>query len=231
MTTESPVPLKRTPVEAIAVALTVIVGWLTPRHYLKYLIPRLGDRAHIPAELLRDPTEATLNARATDFYVLLWLAIAIASNVIVATSECAALLVIVQVLLVSRVLEMIRAATGTSLIDRLRGRADTVVASSERLVLLALVNYLELILCFAVFYSIHRALLLHPADATAATPLEALYFSVLTQLTISFGDPLPYQWLRYTAALQGLLGLLFIAVVIARIIGSQRQLRGLRDES
>ena len=121
--------------------------------------------------------------------------------------------------------DILRSTLKVALVDRLLGRKDNTVASRERLALLALISYCELVVCFAVVYASDLPML-----RGAAGVLDALYFSVWTQLTISFGRPLPDGWLRPVAAAQGLLGLLFIAVIVARMIGTQRNLIALDDD-
>ena len=55
---------------------------------------------------------------------------------------------------------------------------------------------------------------LHGADR----PITAFYFSVITQLTIGYGDVYPMGWMRVLAAAQGLIGAFFAIGVFARAI-------------
>ena len=54
---------------------------------------------------------------------------------------------------------------------------------------------------------------LHPSGTQ---PVTAFYFSIITQLTIGYGDVYATAWLRIIAAAQGLIGALFVIVVLGR---------------
>ena len=58
--------------------------------------------------------------------------------------------------------------------------------------------------------------LLHGAGRAAT----GFYFSVVTQLTIGYGDVYPISVLRVVAVLQGLIGVVFVVLVLARLIAS-----------
>lgn len=77
------------------------------------------------------------------------------------------------------------------------------------------INYVELMIWFGVVYALNYHSL-HGADE----PASAFYFSIVTQLTIGYGDVSPMGWLRIIAALQGLIGALFVIVVLARAISA-----------
>jgi len=49
-------------------------------------------------------------------------------------------------------------------------------------------------------------------------PVTAFYFSIITQLTIGYGDVYATGWLRIIAAAQGLIGALFVIVVLGRAV-------------
>jgi Ion channel len=50
----------------------------------------------------------------------------------------------------------------------------------------------------------------------AEQPITGFYFSIITQLTIGYGDVHPLGWLRLIVALQGLLTAVFVIFVLAR---------------
>ena len=126
-----------------------------------------------------------------------------------------------------RIIDIVQASVNISLFDRLRGREDERVASQARLTTLAIVNYLELIVCFATIYATG---LLGDLKG-ASTPWDALYFSALTQLTVSFGDVMPAAAIRVAAPVQALCGLLFLVLVFARVISALPAIKEvLRDE-
>lgn len=89
------------------------------------------------------------------------------------------------------------------------------VASFTRSIALALVNFVELCTCFGVIYAKDYERL-----SGAGQPLSAFYFSVITQLTIGYGDIHPTGYARVIAAIQGTVALVFIVLVFARIVQS-----------
>jgi hypothetical protein len=61
---------------------------------------------------------------------------------------------------------------------------------------------------------------LHEASRPITRPITAFYFSIITQLTIGYGDVYPRGWLRLVVAAQGLIAALFVVSVFARAIGA-----------
>ena len=59
----------------------------------------------------------------------------------------------------------------------------------------------------------------HPADRQT----ELLYFSLVTLSTIGYGDIVPLGWeARILAALEGVTGVLYIAITVALLVGRFR---------
>jgi len=54
----------------------------------------------------------------------------------------------------------------------------------------------------------------------AGRPITAFYFTIITQLTIGYGDVYPTGWLRVVAAVQGLTAAVFVISVFARAIAA-----------
>jgi hypothetical protein len=61
----------------------------------------------------------------------------------------------------------------------------------RRSVLLALINCCEVIMAFAVVYLVRGSEIANAAGNGIRTPMQALYFSTVTMLTVGFGDFVP----------------------------------------
>lgn len=95
--------------------------------------------------------------------------------------------------------------------------------ATGNVVFAALSVYLLLGVIFAVFYTQVAAL-----DPAAFTPEQTAadsslyYFSFITLTTVGFGDIVPaVDWLRAITVLEGLLGQIFLVVLVARLVGLQ----------
>lgn len=128
--------------------------------------------------------------------------------------------IVASIWAVLRVIDIVQATVNVTLFDRLRGRADNRVASRSRLVVLGFLNFGELIVCFATIYGASWHLL----KGAFTSPWDALYFSVVTQLTIGYGDLTPTGILRLVVVAQGMSGLAFLALVFARTITALPQI-------
>jgi hypothetical protein len=123
-----------------------------------------------------------------------------------------------------RIVEIIQVSINVTVFDASRGRADEGVASRIRMLTLAGINFVELLLCFGTIYACNYQKLAH-----AGTPVTAYYFSIITQLTVGYGDVYPTGWLRLVAAAQGLFGTLFLVFAVARMVASFPPLREYTD--
>jgi hypothetical protein len=103
-----------------------------------------------------------------------------------------------------------------------RADANPTVASVLRILVMTIVSYGELFLCFAGIYAAHSILL------STKCPWDAFYFSGTTQLTIGYGDILPTGWLRGVAVLQGWLGTMFALLIVGRLVGIMPKLQEIR---
>lgn len=150
--------------------------------------------------------------RRIEVYVVCWLAVELG---VAATAPGAAGAWLVLLFLpVFRVLEILQAAVNLNVFDRLRlGDRKHYVASVARTLLLSLWNFFELILCFGILYSSSVAEFKEPIAAS-----DAYYFSVITQLTIGYGDIQPVGMARALAAAQGILGFVFALFALSRLI-------------
>jgi Ion channel len=59
----------------------------------------------------------------------------------------------------------------------------------------------------------------------AGRPITGFYLSIITQLTIGYGDVYPTSWMRLVAAIQGLVGIVFVVLVFGRVIASFQPLK------
>jgi hypothetical protein len=124
----------------------------------------------------------------------------------------------VLVLAALRILEIIRGTVNVVLFD------EGEVASVQRTFILAAINFLELGLCYGLFYALHNDLL----AGYRIGALTGFYFSFMTQLTIGVGDVHPIGWLRIVAVIQGLTAALFVLLVLAKIVASLASLQSRR---
>jgi len=84
------------------------------------------------------------------------------------------------------------------------------VAAHERTILLGMVNYAELILCFGTVYAFFPQWIGHSGSPALVDWIAPLYLSAATLLTIGYGDIHPLSWLRPVAILQGAAGLIVL---------------------
>lgn len=90
------------------------------------------------------------------------------------------------------------------------------VSSLQRSLLLAAINYFELIGWFAVVYSTFGLV------KGASRVSDYLYFSAITQLTIGYGDLTPLCGAKLLAPLQAMLGTMLLVVGVARLVAGIR---------
>ncbi len=99
-----------------------------------------------------------------------------------------------------------------------------VSTTPTRVILLGILNYIELLVSFACIYCFDNKLIAQTSttigwETGSLGVLErALHLSIVTQLTIGFGDLAPTGWLRPVVWLQGGSGLALIALFITRYL-------------
>lgn len=153
-----------------------------------------------------------LRGRRIEAYVVCWCAVEL--GVAVSAPGLAGFWLALLLLPAFRVFEVVQAAVNLNLFDRLRlGNRKHYVATVARTLLLSLWNFFELILCFGILYSSQLATFKERISAA-----DAYYFSVITQLTIGYGDIQPVGITRAAAAIQGLLGFVFALFALSRLI-------------
>lgn len=97
------------------------------------------------------------------------------------------------------------------------GEPIHIIISGKRSLVLGMVNFVELIICFACIYAAFPHCLIYSPEQ-ARDSITFLYFSCMTQLTVGYGDVAPLKWLRPVACVQGLGGLFLITLTIGRFI-------------
>jgi len=168
---------------------------------------------------------ALLRSRWVDGYVLLWIVSGtIIFSIVCITSVSPGIRYFLLGLAAMRLLETFQSPLNTLVFDYARGRTDGRTASSSRLLVLSIVNVAELALWFAIVYALNVHLL---CGATARA--DSLYFSVLTQFTVGYGDIHPIGILRTIAAIQVFCGFILSVLVLARAVSSLPHVAGLLD--
>lgn len=85
-----------------------------------------------------------------------------------------------------------------SVFDQLRTNEQVLISSAVRTLVLSFLNYLELVICFGLVY----ATMLEQLVGASGWG-DALYYSVVTQLTIGYGDIRPLGEARFVSSAQG----------------------------
>lgn len=118
-----------------------------------------------------------------------------------------------RLLVIVRILDIFQSSVNLSVFDQLRTSEHIVVSSAVRTLVLSFMNYLELLVCFGILYTSMIGDLLG-----AYNWRDALYYSVVTQLTIGYGDIRPVGWARLVSAAQGLIAVAFTILIFGRIV-------------
>jgi hypothetical protein len=214
------------PITELARRLFHLVKWLSPMPWLGRKYPLFRPRSELTLNEVSSRDFTKRRARAIELYLILWLLVVIALvgiSLLGPVSRFVSLLLTIVVSL--RIVEIVQVTVNATLFDALSGRPDERVASRVRMLVLAGVNFMELWLCFGVIYATHYLRL-----RGAGRPVTAFYLSIITQLTIGYGDVYPTGWLRLVAAIQGITGLLFVILVFGRFITSLPRVSGIFDD-
>ncbi|MFN8546596.1 MAG: potassium channel family protein [Candidatus Eisenbacteria bacterium] len=203
------------------------VRWLSPMHWLQKQVPSLKPRASISLDEIWSADFMKRRGRAVEIYVLVWILIEMVA-VVLATFAAPpnAIKIAIFGLVTLRIIEILQVTVNATVFDRLSGRADNCVSSSTRLLVLAGLNFLELAACFGVIYADCYTYL----GGAVIGPSTALYFSVITQLTIGYGDVYPTGGLRVVAAIHGVAALLFLALVVTRVVATLPRIRAVLED-
>lgn len=187
---------------------------------------RQGRVEHVSSEDFRqDPAGSVVRrSRRVEAYILAWFAIeGLMFFEALDIDQWPA--VIPRTLMIIRILDIFQTSVNMSVFDQLRTDERLVISSAVRTLTLSFLNYLELIVCFGILYMTLPGLLVG-----ASTNLDALYFSVVTQLTIGYGDVHPIGWARVVAVAQGLVSVAFTILILGRIVSVLPKIGSVMDQ-
>lgn len=174
-----------------------------------------GSRlAHVNSEAFRQNPKlaAAVRSRRKEAYIITWLVIELLL-LLLEEIDVGWPLWIPRVLATIRILDIFQSSVNLSVFDQLRTDERVVISSAVRTLVLSFLNYLELLICFGIVY-VTMLEKLEGADGW----LDAIYFSVVTQLTIGFGDIKPVGVARFVASAQGLVAVAFTILILGRIV-------------
>ncbi len=184
-----------------------------------FIANRAESFAKITSDISSDDLKKLTVKRANkiDFYIIVWLVIELAS-VIISTNilDNCYVKYLLLTLITFRILDIVQININLSLFDIFYiEKRINYMASVVRTIVNTTINFFELIVCFGVFYSCN-ILELQSVKETS----DAFYFSLITQVTMSFGygDVMPVGVLRIVTCIQLLLGYFFAALILGRFI-------------
>jgi voltage-gated potassium channel len=105
--------------------------------------------------------------------------------------------------------------------DKESGFEPMDASDPRRLLAVALSNYIEIIVWYALLYRQLLATEFKCNDVSPASPVGALYFSLVTTTTVGYGDITPNT--EFAAALVSshlVVGILLTLLVLARFVGA-----------
>jgi hypothetical protein len=175
---------------------------------------RRSRRAHVTSEAFRaDPHASTVRrSRRVEGYIIAWFAVE--TGLLLASAYALAWpLWIPRSIVVVRILDIFQQSVNMSVFDQLRSDERLVISSAVRTLVLSFLNYVELLVCFGIVYASF------PGSLTGSSGwIDDIYFSVVTQLTIGFGDIRPVGIARLIASAQGLISVIFTILMLGRIV-------------
>lgn len=167
--------------------------------------------------------------KKVEIYVIIWLIIEIILYpilIILLKPNDTVIKILFTIFISFRIFDIFQANLNINIFANLNSKNKIFAESQIRLLLLALINYLELILCFGLIYYIYYENLFG-----FNYWYVSIYFSAITQFTIGYGDIYPLGFLKIFVILQALFSILFTVLILARFITFLPKLYFLSDES
>ena len=130
-----------------------------------------------------------------------------------------------KILLFLRLIDIIQVNVNMVLFDGLRFR-DNRMAKFSRTIIMLVWNYLELILIFGFFYLVNWRDLYNCHSIS-----DAYYFSAISQLTIGYGDITPRHNLRFLAVFHGVIGTLFLILIVSKVVSLLPNVKSIGDDN
>lgn len=162
------------------------------------------------------PASAFKSSKTTDYYILSILGVGLALGFISYRFFWPRTPVIFGLLLciiaILRIVDIIQNAANVSIFGQLGTEYPEVEDITRSLVLLVL-NYVELIGWFGLIYLVCEL-------KNVSSFYDPFYFSVMTQLTVGYGDIKPIRIAKAVAGVQATLGWAMTVLILARFISS-----------
>jgi hypothetical protein len=216
MADQTEVPLSQLgPFSRIAAFAMDVAQLISPIAWIGRVVPVLKPHGSITAADVADESFVVRRATALEWYILGWVAVegAVVATLLAGVTWPEWARPVLYLLVGIRIVEILQKAFAVTVFARLSRRTDDSIVSAPRMVFLAFVNFAELAACFGTIYALDLARL-QGADGVVA----AYYFSLITQLTIGFGDIVPTGYLRLVVVLHGAVAVAFFTLVFARLM-------------
>ena len=128
-----------------------VAKWLSVMHWLRVVNPLFRPRSAITLDEIYSRDFIKRRGRAIDLYVTVWLFVELVVVSISCLGEVSLVVrLLFAIMMSSRIVEIVQVTVNATLFDALSGRPD-VVGSPTRMMVLAGLNFVELLLCFGVF--------------------------------------------------------------------------------
>lgn len=119
-------------------------------------------------------------------------------------------------LMLVRILDILQITVNIAIFDRMRLLwRDHYHESVPRSLILSVLNYIELMVCFGALY---MGLSTMNQLIGAVSTLDAFYYSAVTQLTIGYGDIKPHGFAKVVSVCQGFISYLFTILILSRMV-------------